>query len=81
MRCQRRFMEQAQQYGLLGEAEAVLLAGTGQDGQELGRQLDPAAKRAHKIARFRMEKDAHAKLEAVRLQVGWCMPPLHDKYQ
>jgi hypothetical protein len=61
-----RFLEQCQGYGLLGEAESAALGGhNGQAGQ-----LDPAARRSQKIARFRLEKAAQAKLDAVKLQVS-----------
>ncbi len=57
-------MEQLKQYGLLGRDEsAVLMEAQGQA------SLDPGTRRAQKIARFRMEKAAKAKLDALRTQV------------
>ncbi|CAL8464841.1 g4376 [Coccomyxa elongata] len=59
----RGFMEQLKQYGLLGRDEsAVLMEAQGQA------SLDPGTRRAQKVARFRMEKAAKAKLVALRTQ-------------
>ena len=61
-----RFLEQCQGYGLLGEAESAVMGG--RNGQAT--QLDAAARRSHKIARFRLEKAAQGKLDAAKLHVS-----------
>lgn len=57
-------MEQCKEYGLLGQDESAVLLEA--EGEAL---LDPATRRAQKIARFRMEKAAKAKLDALKVQV------------
>ncbi|KAK9917919.1 hypothetical protein WJX75_009572 [Coccomyxa subellipsoidea] len=59
----RGFLEQCNEYGLLGSNErAVLLEAQGQG------LLDPATRRTQKIAHIRLEKAAKAKLDALRMQ-------------
>ena len=68
----RRFQRRCEQYGLLAGAplaEEQLDAYV--DGQvSSASSADPAARRAQKIARFRLEQAARARLDALRTQVG-----------
>ena len=67
--CARRFQRRCEQYSLLAGAEEQLDArGAGQDGG--ASSADPAARRARKIARFRLEQAARVKLDALQMQVS-----------
>lgn len=63
--CHCRFLEQCDHFGLLGHNEKAALLDAKAEGP-----LNSATRRAQKVANFRLEKAAKAKLDALKLQVG-----------
>ena len=67
--CMRRFQERCKQYGFLAGAEKQLEEVQGwQEGTPSS--ADQATRRAQKIARFRLEQAAKAKLDGLQMQVS-----------